>query len=115
MLLVHAGNGRCDGRIGICIPYATFGADPGHPVSSIQGDSVNRPSLGETADAADPMAEVELVAELGHAPATVEQLLSLKPGDFIELDLERSSRPRWMGCRCLTAITARPTASTPFV
>ena len=34
-------------------------------------------------------AEVELVAELGHAPATVEQLLSLKPGDFIELDLEK--------------------------
>ena len=34
-------------------------------------------------------AEVDLVAELGHAPATVEQLLALKPGDFIELDLEK--------------------------
>jgi len=34
-------------------------------------------------------AEVELVAELGTAPATVEQLLSFKPGDFIELDLEQ--------------------------
>jgi flagellar motor switch protein FliM len=33
-------------------------------------------------------AQVELVAELGHAPATVEQLLAFKPGDFIELDLE---------------------------
>jgi flagellar motor switch protein FliM len=33
-------------------------------------------------------AEVELVAELAHAPATVEQLLSFKPGDFIELDLD---------------------------
>ena len=33
-------------------------------------------------------AEVELVAELATAPATVEQLLALKPGDFIELDLE---------------------------
>ena len=28
------------------------------------------------------------VAELGTAPATVEQLLAFKPGDFIELDLE---------------------------
>ena len=28
------------------------------------------------------------MAELAHAPATVEQLLALKPGDFIELDLE---------------------------
>ena len=31
--------------------------------------------------------EVDLVVELGHAPATVEQLLALKSGDFIELDL----------------------------
>ena len=30
---------------------------------------------------------MELVAELGHAPATVEQLLAFKAGDFIELDL----------------------------
>ena len=29
-----------------------------------------------------------LLAELATAPATVEQLLALKPGDFIELDLE---------------------------
>ena len=28
------------------------------------------------------------VAELAHAGATVEQLLSFKPGDFIELDLD---------------------------
>jgi flagellar motor switch protein FliM len=33
-------------------------------------------------------AEVELVAELAQAPATVEQLLSFKPGDFIELELD---------------------------
>ena len=33
-------------------------------------------------------AEVELVAELAHAPATLEQLLALKAGDFIELDLK---------------------------
>ena len=33
-------------------------------------------------------AEVELVAELATAPATVEQLLSFKPGDFVELDLD---------------------------
>ena len=32
-------------------------------------------------------AEVELVAELATAPATVEQLLSFKAGDFIELEL----------------------------
>ena len=33
-------------------------------------------------------AEVTLVAELARADATVEQLLAMKPGDFIELDRE---------------------------
>jgi flagellar motor switch protein FliM len=33
-------------------------------------------------------AEVDLVAELATANATVEQLLAFKPGDFIELDLK---------------------------
>jgi flagellar motor switch protein FliM len=32
-------------------------------------------------------AEVELVATLATAPATVEQLLSFKPGDFVEFDM----------------------------
>jgi flagellar motor switch protein FliM len=32
-------------------------------------------------------ANVDLVAELAHANATVEQLLSFKAGDFIELDM----------------------------
>ena len=33
-------------------------------------------------------AEVTLVAELAKADATVEQLLAMTPGDFIELDRE---------------------------
>ena len=33
-------------------------------------------------------AEVTLVAELARADATVEQLLAMRPGDFIELDRE---------------------------
>jgi flagellar motor switch protein FliM len=33
-------------------------------------------------------AEVELVAELATARATVEQLLAFKAGDFVELDLD---------------------------
>lgn len=37
-------------------------------------------------------AEVTLVAELARADATVEQLLAMKPGDFIEL--ERQPRIR---------------------
>ena len=57
--------------------------------STVQGDS-NEPdrrwvTLMKTQIQA---ASVDLVAELGHAPATVEQLLSFKAGDFIELDLQ---------------------------
>jgi flagellar motor switch protein FliM len=42
-------------------------------------------------------AEVELVAELAQAPATVEQLLALKAGDFIELDLHQAIQAKVAG------------------
>jgi flagellar motor switch protein FliM len=42
-------------------------------------------------------AEVELIAELAQAPATVEQLLALKAGDFIELDLRPSIQAKVAG------------------
>ena len=42
-------------------------------------------------------AEVEVVAELAQAPATVEQLLSLKAGDFIELDLHQAIQAKVVG------------------
>src|SRR5690606_21385167 len=35
-------------------------------------------------------AEVELVAEFARANATIAELLSLKPGDFIELGLQET-------------------------
>jgi flagellar motor switch protein FliM len=46
---------------------------------------------------------VQLVAELGHAPATVEQLLALKPGDFIELDLDKIIQAKVDGVPVLEA------------
>ena len=80
--------GDTSGTIHFCIPYATL-----EPIR----DVLYATSQG---DAAEPdrrwvnlmkqqiqSAEVVLVAELATAPATVEQLLALKPGDFIELDL----------------------------
>ena len=42
-------------------------------------------------------AEVNLVAELATAGATVEQLLAFKPGDFIELDLEQMIQAKISG------------------
>ena len=35
--------------------------------------------------------------KLATAPATVEQLLSFKPGDFIELDLQKSIKAKVVG------------------
>lgn len=83
--------GDTSGTIHFCIPYATLEPIRDVLYSSAQGDA-NEPdrrwvNLMKTQIQA---ANVELVAELAHAPATVEQLLSFKPGDFIELDLQHA-------------------------
>ena len=80
--------GDTSGTIHFCIPYSTLEPIRDVLFSSVQGNAgdpdhrwVNL--LKEEIQSAT----VELVAELATAPATVEQLLSFKPGDFIELDL----------------------------
>jgi flagellar motor switch protein FliM len=80
--------GDSQGAIHFCIPYATL-----EPIRDVLYSSSN----GDTAEpdrrwidllkTQIQSAEVDLVAELASAPATVEQLLSFKVGDFIELDL----------------------------
>lgn len=81
--------GETSGTIHFCIPYSTLEPIRDVLYSTIQGDS-NEPDrrwvnlLKQQIQAAT----VDLVAELAHAPATVEQLLAFKPGDFIELELK---------------------------
>ena len=81
--------GETTGTIHFCIPYSTLEPIRDVLYSTIQGDS-NEPDrrwvnlLKQQIQAA----HVDLVAELAHAPATVEQLLAFKSGDFIELDLK---------------------------
>ncbi len=77
------------GTIHFCIPYATLEPIRDVLYSTVQGDA-NEPDRRWVTlmKAQIQAASVELVAELGHAPATVEQLLSFKAGDFIELDLQ---------------------------
>jgi flagellar motor switch protein FliM len=81
--------GETSGSVHFCIPYSTLEPIRDVLYSSIQGDSVE-PDHRWVNLLKDQIqsANVDLVAELGTAPATVEQLLALKPGDFIELDLE---------------------------
>ena len=90
--------GDSSGTIHFCIPYATLEPIRDVLYSTVQGDS-NEPDrrwvnlMKQQIQAA----EVELVAELATAPATVEQLLSFKPGDFIELDLQKSIKAKVVG------------------
>jgi flagellar motor switch protein FliM len=81
--------GETTGTIYFCIPYSTLEPIRDVLYSTTQGDSTEPDrrwiNLLKTQIQS---AQVELVAELGTAPATVEQLLSFQPGDFIELDLE---------------------------
>ena len=81
--------GETSGTIHFCIPYATLEPIRDTLYSTVQGDSAEHDRrwvklLTHQIQAA----EVQLVAELATAPATVEQLLALQPGDFIELDLD---------------------------
>lgn len=81
--------GEVSGSVHLCIPYSTLEPIRDVLYSTIQGDSAEPDRrwvnlLKQQIQAA----EVDLVAELARAPATVGQLLSFKPGDFIELDID---------------------------
>ena len=81
--------GESSGAIHLCIPYSTL--EPIREVlySATQGDASEPDARWvKLLKMQIQAAEVELVAELATAQATVEQLLSFKPGDFIELDLD---------------------------
>ena len=81
--------GDSSGTMHLCIPYATLEPIRDVLYSSIQGDATEPDRRWITLLKAEiQSAQVALVAELARADATVEQLLALKPGDFIELDLD---------------------------
>jgi flagellar motor switch protein FliM len=96
--------GDASGTIHFCIPYATLEPIRDVLYSTIQGDSTEPDRrwvnlMTQQIQAAN----VELVAELAHAPATVEQLLSFKAGDFIELDLKQAIQAKVRGVPVLDA------------
>ena len=80
--------GEASGAIHLCIPYSSLEPIRDALYSTIQGES-NEPDRRwvNLLKTQIQSAEVDLVAELATTTATVEQLLSFKPGDFIELDL----------------------------
>ena len=81
--------GDSSGAIHLCFPYSTL--EPIREVlySATQGDTGQADARWvKLLKTQIEGAEVDLVAELATAQATVEQLLAFKPGDFIELDLD---------------------------
>ena len=79
--------GDLSGSLHICIPYATLEPIRDVLYSSVQGDAIEVDRrwvklLSHEIQAA----EVNVVAELAKTEATVEQLLAMQVGDFIELD-----------------------------
>jgi flagellar motor switch protein FliM len=79
--------GEMSGTIHFCIPYATLEPIRDVLYSSTQGDSmeVDRRWVNVLTREIQA-AEVTLVAELARASTTVEELLAMKVGDFIELE-----------------------------
>jgi flagellar motor switch protein FliM len=90
--------GDTSGTIHFCIPYATLEPIRDVLYSTIQGDA-SEPDRRwvNLMKQQIQSANVELVAELAQAPATVEQLLSFKVGDFIELDLHQAIQAKVVG------------------
>ena len=90
--------GDTSGTINFCIPYSTLEPIRDVLYSTLQGDP-NEPDRRwvDLLKNQIQSAEVELVAELAQAPATVEQLLAFKPGDFIELDLQKAIHAKVAG------------------
>ena len=81
--------GDITGAVHFCFPYSTLEPIRDVLYSSTQGDSIEVDRRWVTVLTREiQAAEVTLVAELARADATVEQLLSMKKGDFIELDRE---------------------------
>ncbi|HMN80640.1 MAG TPA: flagellar motor switch protein FliM [Burkholderiaceae bacterium] len=83
--------GESGGQIHLCIPYSTLEPIRDTLYSAVQGDSqVSDRRWVNLLTQQIKTAEVEIAANLAHAGATVSDLLALRVGDFIELDLQQT-------------------------
>jgi flagellar motor switch protein FliM len=90
--------GETSGSIHFCIPYSTLEPIRDVLYSTVQGDGSEPDRRWVSLMKGQiQQAEVELVVELAQTPATVGQLLAFKPGDFIELDLQRGIQAKVAG------------------
>ena len=80
--------GTVGGEFHICLPYSMIEPIRDLLNSALQGDhmEVDKRWLRLMSKQVQ-LAEVELVANLGHAPVTLDQILKMKVGDIISLDI----------------------------
>ena len=83
--------GEAGGVLHFCIPYSTLEPIRDTLYSSVRADhqGIDRRWVNLLTQQIKS-AEVELIAEFATAHATLEQLMALRPGDFIELDLNET-------------------------
>ena len=81
--------GETSGTVHICLPYSTLEPIRDVLYSAMQGEGEPDRRWIKLLRSQLQSADLPIVAELATARATVEQLLSFKPGDFIELDLQQ--------------------------
>jgi flagellar motor switch protein FliM len=87
--------GESSGAIHFCLPYASLEPIRDVLYRTTQGDGGEPDERWlDLLKTQIQAAEVELVADLATAQATLEQLLAFKPGDFIELDLDPAIQAR---------------------
>ncbi len=80
--------GSAGGSLHVCIPYAVVEPIRDVLYSSTQGDSYEPDKRWlRMLSRQVQIAEVDLVANLAHVPATVRSLLNMKPGDVIPMEL----------------------------
>lgn len=83
--------GESGGQIHLCIPYSTLEPIRDTLYSAVQGDSqISDRRWVNLLTQQIKTAEVEIAANLARATATVSDLLELRVGDFIELDLQQT-------------------------
>src|SRR5690606_4808327 len=87
--------GDAGGSMHLCIPYATLEPIRETLYSAVSADQsmMNKGWISNLTRQLQ-RAEVELVADLGSARINFADLLTLKPGDFVELDLKPSVEAR---------------------
>jgi flagellar motor switch protein FliM len=82
--------GDLTGSLHLCIPYSTLEPIRDILYSTSQGDSMEMDRRWVRLLSHEiQSAEVEITAELASTRTTIEQLLAMKVGDFIELERER--------------------------